>query len=333
MQLQSSSFNEIGSVRSVHGIPLIAFFEKYLDHFERPGSNTHKAKSIDFGHLLLFLGEGDIDQPRLSDFTKGNVEAFLACHESDGYAYATLNRRLSTFKHFSRVLSERLEAFHDDVQFTRYFDLPRHVSKALKPEEVERIRDIARIGMTEIQCVRNKLVIELLHGTGIRTDELCSLNLRHLQGRYLKGFKAKGRKVRDAYVPISLDPLIAEYLNHREQTLLERVDGYAGLPAAEKERLPLFITFYRADINEPDSLRMSTETLRNIHEMIGKAAGVQDLHPHRWKHTLITDLDKQGVRTPVIMRIAGHSHASTTDRYRAAAEDEIIDTIEGRTVK
>jgi site-specific recombinase XerD len=330
MQLTLATFNALGQVTDLDQHPLKRLVEKYFEHFVSDGTSTLRCKSGDFKELLLFLGKGDINRPTLADFTKRNVENFREYRIEQGEAFSTVNRRLATFKHFSRVLQERVHTYHDDIKHVGIFELPAPVSKALTDEEKARIRALPTMGSTEFASYRNRAIIELLLATGLRAEELLSINIGHMDGRWLRQLKTKGRQIRNVYMVTAIDSIIASYLNLRTEELNRRCPGHMYLTESEKNRFPLWVTFYGANINDPASFRMSYETLRTTIYRIGEAAGVENLHAHRFRHDMLTELRRAGNDLATMQRAAGHKDIRQTQRYYVATDEEVVAAQEGR---
>ncbi len=61
--------------------------------------------------------------------------------------------------------------------------------------------------------------------------------------------------------------------------------------------------------------RIAPSGVRYILEEIGKRAGVQNVHPHRFRRTLATDLAARGMPVQEVQNILGHSNINTTMKY------------------
>jgi len=138
---------------------------------------------------------------------------------------------------------------------------------------------------------REKAVIAFLRATGCRIHEVVAVNREDIDwktGR-LKVF-GKGSKERMVYIDDVNAMLIRRYLD-------ERTDS---LPA-------LFVG--------KGSERLTAGWLRAICKEVGARAGVEGVHPHRFRRTLATNLLKAGMPLERVQKILGHAKITTTQTY------------------
>lgn len=293
MEIKALKFSELGFVQNLNSIPLRLLCEKYLEAFEAESGKTRSAKSYDFKEFLLFAGRGDVDRPTLADFTKAKVDGFRDCRADQCEAFSTVNRRLATLKHFARVLSDRIHHFHNDIQYVQNFKLEWNEAKVLSDDERAALLEFAHSNRSPFLRSRNRTLIHLLSATGLRAEEILSIRMRHFDGRWLMQLKTKGRRLRNVYLSTSTDEVLADYLLERSIELNRRAPGHLYLNENERGRFPLFISFYMARIENPDSFAVSYETLRELVYRVGEESGVKDVHPHRFRHDIATRLRRE----------------------------------------
>ena len=185
------------------------------------------------------------------------------------------------------------------------WDLPR------RPEPLPRFlddRDAAKF-MTAARAStdpRDRLVVELLARTGMRSGELLTLDadavVRIGQGHWLRIPLGKLRN--DRYVPLHPDLV----------TLL------ADWTAANLEHIR---THRRLVVDHRGPL--DRHALCRIIRRIGRAAGVEDVHPHRLRHTLATQAINRGMRLEAIAALLGHRKMEMTLIYARIANRVVAD--------
>lgn len=330
MEVKALKFSELGFFKRINSIPLKLLCEKYLEAFEQDGSSTRRAKSYDFKEFLLYVGHGDVDRPTLSDFTKSKVDAFRDYRADQGEAHSTVNRRLATLKHFSRVLADRIEHFHNDIQYVDNFHLANLVSKVLTDDEREALILHANHGQNIFLRTRNLALVHTLAATGLRADEILSICMRHFDngGRWLMQLKTKGRKLRNVYLSTSTDEVLADYHLERTIEMNRRCPGHMYLSPKEKGAYPLFVSFHGARIDEPESFKLSYESLRELVYRIGERANVEGVHPHRFRHDLATRLRREtdavtGADMLGITLQTFHRYSKSTSTEQADAFEKI----------
>lgn len=293
MEVKALTFNELGFVKNLSAIPLRLLCEKYLDAFEADNTRTRSAKSYDFKEFLLYVGRGDPDRPILADFTKAKVDGFRDYRADQCEAFSTINRRLATLKHFARVLADRIQLFQNDIQYVQNFKIEWSDAKVLTDDERAALLEFAHQNQSAFLRSRNRTLIHFLAATGLRADEILSIRMRHFNGRWLMQLKTKGRRLRNVYLSTSTDDVLADYLLERSTELNRRCPGHLYLSEKEQSRFPLFISFYMARIENPDSFALSYESLRELVYRVGEESGVKDVHPHRFRHDIATRLRRE----------------------------------------
>ena len=168
---------------------------------------------------------------------------------------------------------------------------------------------------TEIDAIRSactserdRALIELLLSSGIRVAELSDLNVDDIDFTTLSVHikTGKGQKERITYMTDVCAMHLKKYLFSRSQ------------------HNALFVSARKKD-------RLTTSGIRNILHRIGKAAGISDVHPHRFRRTFATNLSKRGMDVQTIARLMGHSNIQTTMIYVSMDDSRIINEYKRHT--
>jgi site-specific recombinase XerD len=144
--------------------------------------------------------------------------------------------------------------------------VPMQLPKPLKPEEVERILAVVNKGRGFF-AVRNRAIVHLLLDCGLRRGELCGLQLDDvdLMNRAVKVSWRSSKGYAERWVRFG-----------RETTVVLR----RWINVRGTEPGPLFLTSQRNGLAAKD--------LYDLIHALGRAAGVEKLHPHRFRHTWAT---------------------------------------------
>lgn len=147
---------------------------------------------------------------------------------------------------------------------------------------------------------RDEAMIRVLLDCGVRVAELTTLVVEDIdldnETAYVKG---KGDKTRPVYFSARTVRALDKYLRVR------RTHRWAHLDA-------LFLT---------QRGPLSTDGARDIIRIRGKAAGIDDLHPHRFRHTFAHDFLMNGGQERDLKRLAGWTSDTMLERYGASAAD------------
>jgi integrase/recombinase XerC len=187
--------------------------------------------------------------------------------------------------------------------------LPKHLPRVPGIEQVNLVLDglgAARGGEkaeeTTAWVERDRVILELLYGCGIRNAELVGLDLEDIQwGNECLLVRGKGRKER--YVPLgdAAGAAIRAYLPSRERKLT----------AAKRSSEALLLNArLRGDG------RLTTRSVGRIVKQLAMAKGLAaDVHPHTLRHAFGTHMLEEGADLRAIQEILGHARLSTTQRY------------------
>ncbi|MGI6220348.1 MAG: site-specific tyrosine recombinase XerD [Coriobacteriales bacterium] len=286
-------------------------FSAYLSLERGASGNTLDGYLRDVRRYCAYLDSSGVHDVR--DATRKHVTAYLAALSDCGYAPTSLERALSAIKRFHRFcVAERFAP--TDPSST--VPLPR------KPQRLPRTISIAEISSLLDQSfpddprgMRDKAILELLYGCGIRVSELVGLDMQRLflDEEFIQVF-GKGSKER--VVPIGGTALSALTTYLERGRLLLHPKGVTGPADANA-------VFLNAR-----GRRITRQAVFNIVRAAGESVGLEDLHPHTLRHSFATHMLEGGADLRSIQEILGHSDISTTQIYthvdRAHVRDEYL---------
>jgi site-specific recombinase XerD len=186
--------------------------------------------------------------------------------------------------------------------------------KAFTDLECEKIRASCRSAM-------ETAIVEVLLSTGCRVSELCGIRIDDIRdGKCI--VHGKGNKDRTVYFTAKAELAIQRFLAERSDVNPYLFPG--GIPLATSKNHSAYCkpTWYQHPDLIGDNARDKgavEETVRNI----GKRAGVENVHPHRFRRTLATNLAARGMAIQEIQKILGHSNISTTMEYIYVNGDKV----------
>lgn len=271
--------------------------EEYLAYLsvERGSSeNTIEAYGRDLRRYVDFLAGRGITAP--SGVSRQDVEAYAAELWDLGLAASSVERNLSAVKGFHRfMVSEQIT----DEFPTADLPLPKKPSRL--PEVITTEQANALLDQPFDQkpaAQRDRTILEVLFGCGLRVSELCGLDVRDvlLDEEVLRVF-GKGSKER-------IVPLVG--------TAHAAMQAYLGewRPQLVRPTRPTSAVF----LNQHGG-RLSRQSVHGICEKYGKAVGIDHLHPHTLRHSFATALIEGGADLRVVQELLGHASISTTQIY------------------
>lgn len=322
---------------------LLSVIESYLKYYANGQGHTARAKQYDLKYFLEYLAElsaCEIQNVSVSAWTMQATKNYIDHRLSLGEAPATVNRRLATLKHFGRTLAERIHGFINPSREVKGPSLQTTRPHGLSEEEIQLLRATAASEVAKnpelFIAKRNQFLLELLFATGLRADEVRLLIAAQLDSNleWLKNVRTKGRKFRNVYVNSNVRELFTDYLQARQNELLKRHPGFFELPEKTRDRFPVIISTYGADINTPSSYGLAPKSIWRIISNFGKLAQaasiskVPNLHPHKLRHTFAHGLLDSSKDVRLVAQALGHSDVRTTMRYTERSDEQLAKAIE-----
>lgn len=151
--------------------------------------------------------------------------------------------------------------------------------------------------------LRDRAILEVLYGCGLRVSEVCGLDLDnlHLDDGFLRVF-GKGSKERIVPIAGAADAALRTYLAEGRPTLAR------GTAVANPDaRAAVFL-------NQRGG-RLGRQSVFNLVRKAGRAINRYDLHPHTLRHSFATHMLKGGADLRVLQEILGHADMSTLQVY------------------
>jgi integrase/recombinase XerC len=163
---------------------------------------------------------------------------------------------------------------------------------------------------------RDKAILEMLYGCGIRNAELTGLNLEDIHWAN-EAVLVRGKGQKQRYVPLgdAAAAALRAYLAERSARLA--ADG----SAKERATPALFLNLQLRGLgkvggNSSSQARLTTRSVGRIVKRIAVLRGLSaDVHPHTLRHAFGTHLLEEGADLRAIQELLGHERVSTTQRY------------------
>jgi site-specific recombinase XerD len=227
--------------------------------------------------------------------------------QDKGYAAGTINRRLDYVLGIARELAERDQPVDQSVFRIRYIPRPEGLPRHLSVEESQHLEDflLQRLNTPDpLLRLENACLLVLLH-SGLRAGECVDLRLQDLDlpGKRLVVRQGKGQRDRLVYLSDSAGLAIQTYLSAQ------------GNPRRQNDLVWL----------QKNGKPISTGWLRDHVAQVGLAVGIENLFPHRLRHTCATRLLNAGMDITRIQKLLGHETVATTMIY-ARVQDATVET-------
>jgi integrase/recombinase XerD len=249
-----------------------------------------------------------------------DLAAYAASLTRDGLAPATAARRLSALRQFFRFLL--LENARGDDPTAKLEGPKRRASlpKTLDVNEIERLIAAAG-GRGEASAPRDRALIELLYGGGLRVSELIELPLKAAPrpGQAYMIVNGKGGKERMVVIGAMALEALRAYLIARESFLPQKAPGKRA-----KAQRWLFPSATAADG------KLTRRRVAQILDECAKSAGLDPtrVSPHVLRHAFATHLVEGGADLRTVQTLLGHADIATTQIYTHVADGRLKTLVE-----
>jgi integrase/recombinase XerD len=271
-------------------------FGQFLQLEKASSQNTSQAYLHDVKLLFGFLQNQGLEiAPEKVE--KKHLEAFLKEFGVTGIAPHSQARVLSGIKSFFQflVFEEKLDT--SPALLIQGPSLPKKLPSVLEVFEIEKILEIA--GQIPLTGPREKMIVELLYGCGLRVSELSQLKISQL---YLEaGFiKVIGKNDKERIVPIGDEAVQSIKIYEQEFRSQIKVN-------------PNYTDYL---VLNQKGKNLSRVSVFNIVVMLGKWAGIEKkISPHTFRHSFATHLLEGGADLRMIQEMLGHESITTTEIY------------------
>ena len=266
----------------------LADYSYYLRIERRMSPNTVSAYVSD---ISSFLDSTGLDAKSVNS---GDIVDYVASR-GQSLSKRSQARLLSSFRSFFDWLileGERAENPCDSVDAPK---MGRYLPEVLSVEEVSAIID--GVKTDSWTGVRDKAILEILYGCGLRVSEACGLLISHVYAE--EGFvRVTGKGDKERIVPVGEAALEAfrEYLAVRPEPASPEYDDIAFLNRFGKP--------------------LSRVSIFNMVKTQALLAGVdKEISPHTFRHSFATHLIENGADLRVVQEMLGHESILTTEIY------------------
>ena len=281
----------------------IVNFEKYLN-IERNYSNyTIKNYLIDITEFITYCNNFNKNYLNIK-YT--DIKSYLTHLYEKKYKSTTISRKISALRTFYAFLYDKNIV---DKNVFEYITLPKkekRLPKYLSNDDIDEIFKI--IDISTPLGIRNRLILELLYGSGLRVSELCNIKLSDIDFSN-KSIRiiGKGKKERIVYYGEPCKRIIDLYLNGKRDEILGKNKNEYLIIGNKKS-------------NKSLSVRSVELILNNIIEStsLNKKAS-----PHTLRHTFATHLLNDGCDILIVKELLGHSSLDTTGIYTHISNERL----------
>ncbi|MGI8893212.1 MAG: site-specific tyrosine recombinase XerD [Bacteroidia bacterium] len=283
-------------------------FKAYLQLEKSLSPNSIEAYIRDIEKFIQFLEIQQIT-PSPGEIELKHLQKFIQWINELGMAAQSQARIISGIRAFYKYLLQENEVKDDPTLLLDPPRLSRKLPDPLSIIEIDRL--IAAVDLSKPEGERNKAILEMLYGSGLRVSELVGLKLSNFFADI--GFlKVTGKGNKERLVPVGemAKKQVDIYLNHYRNQLSVK-------PGNEDI---IFLNRY--------GRQLTRVMIFTIIKNLAKAAGIKkNISPHTFRHSFATHLIEGGADLRAVQEMLGHESITTTEIYTHLDRDYLREAI------
>jgi len=294
--------------------PLAGLVDEYLRMLQverRSSGHTLRAYRRELIDFASYMAERQAAVGSVDQIEHLHIRVYLGTLLERGLSKASTARALAAIRSWFKWLARTARVDQNVASLVATPRLPKHLPRVPSIEQMNRVVD--SVGADAASWPgRDKAILELLYGCGIRNAELTGLNLNDIQWAN-EAILVRGKGQKQRLVPLgdAAAQALRAYLGERAARLT------AKFGAKEPATPALFVSLQLRGLGKPGGeARLTTRSVGRIVKRVAILRGLSaDVHPHTLRHAFGTHLLEEGADLRAIQELLGHERLSTTQRY------------------
>ncbi|MBK1440262.1 tyrosine-type recombinase/integrase [Parapedobacter sp. ISTM3] len=269
-------------------------FAKFLRYEKRYSAHTLTAYDHEVNRYIEYLGEAGID---VNAVTNRQARTYLANLLESGQSPVSVNRSLSALRTYYRFLMREGLALQNPFTLIKALKTPKKLPVVVDKEKLSALLDAEGVFADTFEGLRDKVVMELLFGTGIRLAELLQICEGHIDF-YNRNVLIFGKRNKERLVPLNqtLGTLLKHYIDVKKKQRFDNISSRLIVTKEGKDAYPKLIY----DI---------------VTHYLSAISSQQKRSPHVLRHTFATALLDNGADLNAIKELLGHAGLAATQVY------------------
>ena len=302
---------------------LVADYLQVLANERGASSHTLRAYQRELHGFAAWVVDRYGPDQSVSNIEHTHIRTYLGTLYERGLSKASAARALAAIRSWFKWLARAGHIDQNAASLVATPRLPKHLPRVPSIEQMNRVVDSVSDDAASWPA-RDRAILELLYGCGIRNAELTGLNLDDIHWAN-EAILVRGKGQKQRYVP--LGDAAAESLR---LYLAERAARLAAIGNAKAASTPaLFVNLRLRGLANPAAgdrssgqartggqARLTTRSVARIVKRIAILRGLSsEVHPHTLRHAFGTHLLEEGADLRAIQELLGHERLATTQRY------------------
>lgn len=276
-------------------------FINYCEYEKGLSSNTLKSYSYEINLYQSYL-MNKLNIVDIEDISKDDIESYLKYCYSNKEDSKTISHKITTIYSFHNYLLREKAVKNNEAEFIDRPKLAKHLPYTLTVNEIDKLLDIPLLTAFDY---RDKAMLELMYGTGLRVSELVSLTVYDIDF-YNAFLRIKGKGNKERIVPINNTSIkyLKLYLEQRNLLLKSKTSN------------ELFLNARGEGISRQGFFK-------NLKKILAKKEMPTNISPHSLRHSFATHLIENGADLRTVQTMLGHSDITTTKIYTHISNEKV----------
>ncbi|MDX2194998.1 MAG: tyrosine-type recombinase/integrase [Cytophagales bacterium] len=273
---------------------MIPSFVSYLENERRYSTHTVVAYKSDLQQFTGYINT-HFHEPSIDTADYNHIRTWLVHLIETKIEPRSINRKVAALKSYYKFLQKQGIIQKNPASRIKAPKVKKRLPEFITPQGMQNLLN-HEVFHSDFASLRDKLVIELLYGTGLRLSELINIAPQSVN-IYDRTLKVKGKGNKERIVPIhdELLLLINNYNNLRKDTFIE-ADNYLILTDKGTKTYPVFIQ-------------------RMVKRYLTLVSTADKKSPHVLRHTFATHMLNKGAELNAIKELLGHANLAATQVY------------------
>ena len=274
---------------------MVDLFLKYLQNEKRYSAHTVISYKNDLTQFSDYLATTyQLSSPLLVDHTI--IRSWILTLMEQEMEPRSVNRKIACLKSYYKFFLKTGEITKDPTLKVKSLKVKKALPTFVEEQSLVQLLDHFQF-TDDFPGWRDKLMMELLYGTGIRLSELINLKEESVNS-YEKTVKVFGKGSKERIIPLnkSLMNLIITYKNKKSGFMTDNLSNYLIVTDKGEQLYPMFV-------------------YRIVKKYLDVVTTVEKRSPHTLRHSFATHLLNKGADLNAIKDLLGHTSLAATQVY------------------
>lgn len=278
-------------------------FLKYLQYEKRYSKHTISSYDSDLNQLEVFI-QSNFPESDLSSATHAVIRNWIVSMVDQGLDARSINRKIACLRSYYKFLLKREYIEKDPTQKIRILKTSKKLPQFVHENDIAKLLDQFEF-TDDFSGSRDRLILELLYGTGIRLSELISLKTADINFSN-RTLKVLGKRNKERIIPfsVSLERVMEQYLAKKNSEALANEGGELLVTDNGEACYPMVI-------------------YRTVKKYLNLFTTIEKRSPHVLRHTFATHLLNKGAELNAVKDLLGHTSLAATQVYTHNSLDKL----------